>query len=412
MESTEYQLNNFVEYIRTKQFVYSQYKDISSDEPVFISMEEIKERFLVNPKYDLESLVIRNEIEISKKISSKGYELNLYRVLKKGYYDLFLLEPKGKELCNITNEMMNYLKDVSLINSSESTDYFDAFLKLKNQIPRIFFTIDKFSGRVHTPITSLKSNIRTNILIDEEETTSIDVVTMQPLLLGWILKEEIGKNDFSEWMDNGEDIYLKIQSLLNLENRNQAKEKFFEILFSRPNERLNQIFGNANWIKWINDFKSHPYEPNPNTFEKNHSNLAYLLQSKEVSVMKEIWRKLISRRIKFLSVHDEIIVKKKELGKAIEIVSDILKKYFHYFRLSKFNTEIISEIEPIQNSNKISQTNISKEELKNLAKNLIGIYNSKEKSEIPYFEKMIEYKIIKESKPVFGKYYLSDSTPF
>lgn len=77
-------------------------------------MEEIKERFLVNPKFDLELLVEKNEIEITKKINSKGYELNLYRVLKKGYYDLYLLEQKGEELCSLTQEMMNYLKDVSL----------------------------------------------------------------------------------------------------------------------------------------------------------------------------------------------------------------------------------------------------------------------------------------------------------
>ena len=411
MKSTEYQLNNFVEYIRTKQFVYSQYKDISVYEPVFISMEKIRERFLVNPKFDLDLLVERNEIEISNKISSKGYKLNFYRVLKKGYYDFSLLEPKGMELCHITKEMMHYLKDVSLINSSDSTDYFDAFLKLKNEGARIFFTIDKFSGRVHTPISSLKSNIRANILIEGEETTSIDVVTMQPLLLGLVLKEEIGQNDFSQWLDNGEDIYLIIQSKLNLENRNQAKECFFQILFSKPNQRLNQLFGNSNWIKWINNFKNHPFEPNPNTFEKNHSNLAYLLQSKEVSMMKEIWQQLVARRIKFLSVHDEIIIKKKELGKAIKIMRTILSKHFAFFKLSKYETNIPSKIQTIEHKEMLSHPPTNDELLK-LAEKLIGFNNSKQKAEIPYFEEMMALKIIKESKPVLGYYYLSSSTPF
>jgi hypothetical protein len=52
------------------------------------------------------------------------------------------------------------------------------------------------------------------------------------------------------------------------------------------------------------------------------------------------------------------------------------------------------------------------EELLKLAENLIGFNNSKEKAEIPYFEKMIEFKIIKETKPVLGYYYLTNSTPF
>jgi hypothetical protein len=411
MKSTEYQLNTFVEYIRTKQFVFSQYKDRSENEPVFISMEEIKERFLVNPKLDLELLVERNEIEITKKINSKGYELYFYRVLKKGYYDLHLLEPKGEELCAITQEMMNHLKVVSLKNNSDSTQYFNSFLKLKNQITRIFFTIDKFSGRVHTPISSLKSNIRANILIEEEETTSIDVVTMQPLLLGLVLKEEVGQNDFSQWLDDGEDIYLRIQSKLNLENRNQAKECFFQILFSKPNQRLNHLFGNANWIKWINDFKSHPFEPNPNTLEKNHSNMAYLLQSKEVSMMKEIWQQLVARKIGFLSVHDEIIVKTKELDKAINIMRTILCKHFACFKLSKYETNIPTEIQTIEHKETLSKPQTI-EELTNLAEKLIGFNNSKQKTEIPYFDELLKLKIIKETKPILGNYYLSNSTPF
>jgi hypothetical protein len=306
---------------------------------------------------------------------------------------------------------MNYLKDVSLINSSDTTDYFDAFLKLKNEGARIFFTIDKFSGRIHTPISSLKSNIRANILIEGEETTSIDVVTMQPLLLGLVLKEEIGQNDFSQWLDNGEDIYLIIQSKLNLENRNQAKECFFQILFSKPNQRLNQLFGNSDWIQWINNFKNHPFEPNPNTFEKNHSNLAYLLQSKEVSMMKEIWQQLVARRIKFLSVHDEIIIKRKELGKAIKIMRTILSKHFAFFKLSKYETNIFSEIQTIEHKEMLSNPPTNEELLK-LAEKSIGFNNSKQKADIPYFQEMMEFRIIKESKPVLGYYYLSQSTPF
>ena len=52
------------------------------------------------------------------------------------------------------------------------------------------------------------------------------------------------------------------------------------------------------------------------------------------------------------------------------------------------------------------------EELLKLAEKSIGFNNSKQKAEIPYFEEMIEFRIIKESKPVLGYYYLIQSTPF
>jgi hypothetical protein len=345
MQSTEYQMNNFIEYVRTKQFIVSTHKERSPNEFVFISMTEIKNRFLVNPEHDINQLIQMGEIERKKAKSPKGYDMNLFRVLKAGYYDLNLLHPKGRELDSITTKMMSYLNDVTLRTGSESTHYFDSFLKLKNSNLRIFFTIDHFSGRVHTPITSLKSNIRPNILLDSEETTSIDVVTMQPVLLGAILKNKVGINDFSEWIDSGKDIYIMIQEKLNLSSRNDAKKKFFEILFATANNELSRMFGNANWITWINEFKSKPFEANPHTLEKNHSNLAWLLQRSEVQLMRKVWERLLSHGIKFLSVHDEVIVKTKDHEKALKIIQDVLSKDLTFFKLSNKSTDEVKTSE-------------------------------------------------------------------
>lgn len=345
MQSTEYQMNNFVEYVRTKQFIVSTHKERSPNEFVFISMTEIKNRFLVNPEHDINHLIQMGEIERKTAKSPKGYDMNLFRVLKAGYYDLNLLRPKGRELDSITTKMMSYLNDVTLKTGSESTHYFDSFLKLKNTNLRIFFNIDHFSGRVHTPITSLKSSIRPNILLDNEETTSIDVVTMQPVLLGAILKNKVGRNDFSEWIDSGKDIYIMIQEKMNLSSRNEAKKKFFEILFATANNELSHMFGNANWITWINEFKSKPFEANPHTLEKNHSNLAWLLQRSEVQLMRKVWERLLSHGIKFLSVHDEVIVKTKDRDKALKIFQDVLSLDLTFFKLSNKSTDEVKTSE-------------------------------------------------------------------
>lgn len=348
MQSTEYQYNNFIEYVRTKQFIVSTHKERSPNEFIFISMTEIKNRFLVNPDHDINHLIEMGEIERKTTKSPRGYDMNMFKVLKAGYYDLNLLHPKGRELDSITTKMMKFLNDVTLKKGSESTNYFNAFLNLKNENLRIFFTIDNFSGRVHTPITSLKSNIRPNILLDNEETTSIDVVTMQPVLLGAILKNKVGRNDFSEWIDSGKDVYIMLQEKLNLSSRNDAKTKFFEILFATANNELSRMFGNANWITWINEFKSKPFEANPNTLEKNHSNLAWLLQRSEVQLMRKVWERLLSHGIKFLSVHDEVIVKTKDHEKALKIFQDVLSKHLTFFKLSKHETrdEVKTSEEP------------------------------------------------------------------
>ncbi len=326
MKSTEYQLNAFVEFIRTLQFVkHSTQKNKSIDEPVYVSTKEIKERFLVNPEKDLANLVQRGDISILETKGSKGFNIKKYNAEKGGYYDLGLLRPKGRELNETTRQMMGNLRFVSLPENCESTPYFDLFLRLRNQHLRIFFTSDNFSGRVHTPITSLKSNIRKQILLEGQPTRAIDVVTMQPLILGKILKDNIGVNDFSNWIDEGKDIYSILQEKLKLEDRKDAKKKFFEIVFAPANEKLTKLFGDANWIQWINQYK------------KPHSNLAWLLQSKEVEVMSELWKMLTNKKIKFLSVHDEIIVNVDNCIEAEIYFNTVMNRHFNYHKISSKN---------------------------------------------------------------------------
>lgn len=379
MQSSDYQLNQFVEYIRTKQFMMSALKGEISNSFVHISMDEIKRRFLVNPSKDIESLIQRQEIEVKKTTSSNGYQLFKYRTLKSGYYDLNLLEPKGQELNPTTQRMMEFLNDISLKEGSPSTQYFDSFLTSKDLFLRLFFNVDEFSGRVHTPITNLKREYRKNVLLDGEETTSIDVVTMQPLILGAILKKAVGDNEFSRWMDEGKDIYIMLQSKMRLSDRETAKQKFYEITFSPPNDKLSELFGQSNWIKWINEFKKQPFEPNPKTLEKTYNNLAFILQKSEVHIMHEVWESLIHKNIKFLSIHDEIIVKQSQVQKAKKIFESILKKHFSYFKLS-------DKVEPKQANN--SEKTVIKQPLndtKQLNSNLTAT--------------------VKQSKPIRGKLY-------
>jgi hypothetical protein len=334
MQSSSYQLNKFLEYVRALQFCQNALKVDRKDSFVFVSMNDIQRRFLNNPSEDIEKLIADGELEVKQITTKKGHKCYLYKTLRPGYYDLTLLKPKGKELDKTTSKMMLVLKDVSLKQGSESTFYFDEFLKHKNELTRLFFNVDRFSGRVHTPITSFKGEFRKNILIENMETISIDVVTMQPILLGKILEIEIGENEYSNWINEGKDIYLVFQEVLGINDRSIAKERFFEILFAPANMKLNSIFGDANWINWINAYKSKPVFKNPHSVEKNHSNLAWLLQSTEVKIMRQVWENLLAQNIAFLSVHDEIIVKIEDYHIAKSIFSDVLNSNFKFYKLS------------------------------------------------------------------------------
>jgi hypothetical protein len=244
-----------------------------------------------------------------------------------------MLKHSSKELDEMEQAMMNNLMLVSLSNEFKGTLFFDVFMKYRNYNLKIFFTIDNFGGRIYTPLTSLKKELREQILIDNEKTISLDVVTMQPLLLANILKKQIGQNEFTSTIEAGNDIYLKIQEKANLKSRDEAKEKYYQIMYGKANNDLSLFFENANWIEWINKFKTNPFKHNPRTNEKPNSNLSWLLQSYEVKIMKQVWRKLFELNIPFLTVHDEIIVRKRDEHQTMDTIRKIFQKEFIYYQI-------------------------------------------------------------------------------
>jgi len=316
-------------------FIQFRLKDKNPLDYVFISKAEIKRRFFpFDTDKTLQKLAHSGEISIIQKETSNGYIINLFKCLKPGTVDLTLIEPKGRQLNTVHERMMQNLHFISLPDEAPRTKYFDAFLHYRNNSIRLFFTVDKFSGRVHTPVTSFHKEYRNNLLLKDEVTSNLDVATMQPLLLGKILKNEIGENDFSRWLDNGEDIYLMLQKRAKIKSRDEAKKMFFQILFSKPNNRLVEIFGSSNWIMWVNDFKQKTLINNPHTIEKEYSNIAWLLQNTEVRLMFKVWKNLVKRNILFLSVHDEIIIRDCDYNSASIIFNEVLNKEFTYYKIN------------------------------------------------------------------------------
>lgn len=332
--------HNFITYVRTLQFWQLRLKGKQTDY-VYIPSGEVK-HYNIN----LQSLIDRKEIEVKEQLSNKGNKYYTYKALQKGNINLSLIKPKGDELNEVHRKMMYYLMNVSLPTDAPRTVYFDAFLKYREYKPRLFFTVDNFSKRVHTPVSSFSKEYRPNLLLFGDKTFSFDVATMQPLLLGKILHDTIGENDFSEWINNGKDVYGILQEKANLSTRDEAKKKFFEILFGKPNKQLETLFNASNWINWINEFKNKPFTPNPHTLEKNHSNLAYLLQTTEVTLMTKLWVKLIENNIPFVSVHDEVIVQIQNSIQTLELFKSVMESEFVYYKIN-YNKELQKTLKPI-----------------------------------------------------------------
>ncbi len=357
--------HKFITYIRTCHFLNLRHDNLEVFDPVYVSSVELRERFFLTST-EINKFIADGVLGVTENITTKGNVAKYYKVILRGPIDVSLIpRKKSNVISSLTLNMRNYLRYVSLVPGSPSTIYFEAFLKYFHLRPDLFFIVDNFSGRVHTPVTNFKSEYRKNILLNGNPTTSLDVATMQPLLLGKLIYDNIGRNEYTDWIENGEDIYEILRTKSKLATRDEAKKLFYQILFSKPNKTLSKMFGNADWINWVNKYKCTPIKENPTTPDKVHNNLAWALQSKEVEVMTKVWDSLIKNNIPFLSVHDEIIVKEIDLIQAEILFTDVLKSEFTYFKLNKKSDKnesekgISEESEP--NEDKIKQFSIAAE---------------------------------------------------
>ena len=331
--STKIEADIFMDYVRTLMFWRLRLKNETERTAVYIPYSKVLEFIPTNTKDILAQLVASGELEIIQRTSTNKKTYYCYKALKAGYITPHLLEPKGAPLTPLHSQMMQYLLHVELPDDSEATIFFKAFQLLKKDFLRLFFTVDTFCGRVHTPLTNLHRPLRKHLLFFGNPIASLDVAQMQPTILGKILFENIGANEFSTWLDEGKDIYIMLQSKANLETRDQGKKRFFEILFSKPNDSLAKMFGDANWITWINQMKSQHLKENPHS-QKPHSNIAYLLQSTEVNIMQKVWARLAGANTPFISIHDEIIVQIHHLQQANKIFNSVLQVEFNHYKLN------------------------------------------------------------------------------
>ena len=328
----------FLTYVRTKQLFKARLRRCASDGFVHIPTKLIESDFFVYPDYnrktELRRLIDAGKLEFTQE-EINGRKTYMYRCLVPGPIDITLIKaPDESHYKPIHFEMRDTLKGVSLPTGAPSTDYFDTFLEHKETMISRFFTVDSFAGRVHTPVTNFHRTHRPNILLDGSGTVSFDVATMQPQILGFILEKKAGQNLFSDALNAGKDIYEAITLKAGLNTRDEGKKRFFEIIFAPANNDLVKMFGDAHWIRWINEFKKTPLPQNPKGHLKQYSNVAWALQTMEVKIMAEVWEALHRDRIRFLSVHDEIIVKEADRHPAEGIFRRVLDKHFKYYKLN------------------------------------------------------------------------------
>lgn len=199
-----------------------------------------------------------------------------------------------------------------------------------------FVSEDAFGNRFHSIITQLPRYIKELgvIKINNGTTVELDLHQSQPTILAHTLEEIQPGNDFSERIAEVDDIYVHMMEELNLNSRGEAKKVMFQMLFGRPFgkrfERFSEIFPEASTIMKSIKMRYDPTNPS----KKRYSNLARLLQLSESEMFRKVWMALRKERIRFVSVHDSVIVESRNHSRAYQIMERVLSNYLDFFKIA------------------------------------------------------------------------------
>lgn len=322
----------FTTYIRTKTIFQRRLHDLKDYSSVKIYAYELK-KLNVNDRSLLQKLKDKGEINFT--------EDGRFVALNDGPIDPSLLEKTRRRermsaaLTDLHIYMRDQLKHVTIeADDKDLPVYFKAFLDHKDKQLKSFFTVDAFSGRIHTPVVNLKGDLRKALRLHGKPLVSLDVKQMQPTILAKVLHRSIGDNPFSTAIFDGQDVYVLLQNNAHLATRDEAKKLLFKLIFGKPMDNLTEMFqGDSNWVRWINDYKSRIEPKNPHK-EEMHTNLAWLLQYSEVKVMTDIWNRLKKLRISFLTIHDDILCNDKDSDKVHKVMKQELQGHFKNFKIT------------------------------------------------------------------------------
>lgn len=274
--------------------------------------------------YSINESIFRNNIKRYvnyDKVLLKKYKSRMEQFVECDSNDNLINEDIKEKLINdLFKIQIEFDRSIFFLDSLKDNDM-DVYNRNRYSIEcindkHIFYHFDKY-GRLHTNFTILKSFIRKNcLLIDNEETYEFDIKNSQPLFLTKIIQESKTK-----WVNNDEfelyknltmsgEFYNHIMNNSDIKERTKAKELTYKVLFGRnaSNSKADKIFSGLfptihNFIKLYKkeygDYKILSHE-----LQKAESNLIFNKMIRQIMILYP--------DVNLFTVHDSIIVKKSD----------------------------------------------------------------------------------------------------
>lgn len=327
----------------------------------------LKEKYGHLYNYYIKYLIVNNILVLEKNhlkgVNSRAYSLNdsiikseihRYRnfdkFLLKKYINRFVqfqtdkeclipIDIKNKIISDLYSVKIQYEKSLFYLNALRKDDI-SLFNRNKYSVDsindkHIFYHFDHY-GRIHTNFTILKSFIRKNcLLIDEEETSEKDIKNSQPLFLLSLIKKSLDINIdsdeinvFSAIVKNG-NYYQYLVDKLRLSDKFSAKELTYKVFFGRnyKNSKYDILFKIL--FPTIYNFILKYKKDN-----EDYKHLAYTLQRMESNfIFNEVIKTImiINPSIRIVTVHDSIIYQNKWKNIVEKVFDEKLEDMFNEF---------------------------------------------------------------------------------
>lgn len=195
-------------------------------------------------------------------------------------------------------------------------------LELANMV-----SIDRFGNRFHSPLTSIPKFIFNAGLmkIKDQSVIGIDLSQAQAVLLANYLGG-LGGSDFTDAVNQTDDIYSYFQFKLGLASRDIAKTYVLKAINSRIESKEFQFFNKVFPIagKKLHAIKCENLAENPNP--SRYTNVGFLMQQEESRIFRPVWKVLMDKGITIGTKHDCILVPSRKVEKAMRIITSEMDK--------------------------------------------------------------------------------------
>jgi len=274
---------------------------------------------------------INNDKIILKRYNMKS---NINNFIKKSKDTIIPLDIKKKLISDLFSVKVDYAKSIFYLDNTFNDD--NIYNRNKYSVDcidqnQIFYHFDAF-GRMHTNFTILKSFLRKNcLLIDNEETHEVDITNSQPLFLNILMQNENYYHDegiqFYRYLTYNGKLYQFIMDRFPIYNEKKlAKEMVYKVFFGQNKKNIHDenfeiLFPEV--YQFIINFKKNKgdYRSLSHALQLAESNLIF---NKIVKSIKDY-----NSDIKLITVHDSIICAKK-YSKIVELIfEEKLKQQFN-----------------------------------------------------------------------------------